>query len=188
MTEFIVAMMGLTPVSVAYRYVRTMLGIGWREWLTSRVMGLFMRDRVYYSLERGCYGNGDGGGEKEVVDNPDQQIAEDVRSFTESSLSLFVTAMTSVIDLTAFSFILFSIMPRLFLAIFGFASLGTALTILVGKRLISLNYEALQKEADFRFALVRVRENAESIAFYCGEGVETKEMEMRFGRVIDNMG
>jgi putative ATP-binding cassette transporter len=79
-------------------------------------------------------------------------------------------------------------MPRLFLAIFTFASVGTVLTICIGKRLISLNYEALQKEADFRFALVRIRENAESIAFYCGEGVEKKETERRFGMVVDNMG
>jgi putative ATP-binding cassette transporter len=79
-------------------------------------------------------------------------------------------------------------MPRLFLAILLFASIGTVLTICIGKRLIGLNYESLQKEADFRFALVRVRENAESIAFYCGEGVERRETERRFGRVIENMG
>jgi putative ATP-binding cassette transporter len=79
-------------------------------------------------------------------------------------------------------------MPRLFIAILGFASLGTILTICIGKKLITLNYEALAKEADFRFALVRVRENAESIAFYCGEGVEKRETERRFGRVIENMG
>lgn len=163
--------------------------------MTCKVLGLYMRNRAYYSLERGCFdavvdtGGGDGSITKEdVVDNPDQRISEDIRSFTEFSLSLFLTTLTAVIDLVCFSFILFTIMPRLFLAIFGFASIGTILTIVVGKRLISLNYEALAKEADFRFALVRIRENAESIAFYCGEGVEKKETERRFGRVIDNMG
>jgi putative ATP-binding cassette transporter len=186
-----------------------MLAIDWREWMTLRVLGLFMRNRAYYALERGCYGgigstpetpnvdgdttsfgNGTSASRKkeETVDNPDQRISEDIRSFTEYSLSLFLTTLTAVIDLVSFSFILFTIMPRLFIAIFGFASLGTILTICIGKKLISLNYEALAKEADFRFALVRVRENAESIAFYCGEGVEKRETERRFGRVIDNMG
>lgn len=187
MTTFCVAMVGLTPISVAYRYVRQMLAIDWREWLTLRVLGLFMKDRAYYSLERGCF-NSTTTNEGNGVDNPDQRIAEDIRSFTEFSLSLFLTTLTAVIDLVCFSFILFSIMPRLFLAILLFASIGTVLTICIGKRLIGLNYESLQKEADFRFALVRVRENAESIAFYCGEGVERRETERRFGRVIENMG
>lgn len=146
-----------------------------------------MKDRAYYSLERGCF-NSTTANEGNGVDNPDQRIAEDIRSFTEFSLSLFLTTLTAVIDLVCFSFILFSIMPRLFLAILLFASIGTVLTICIGKRLIGLNYESLQKEADFRFALVRVRENAESIAFYCGEGVERRETERRFGRVIENMG
>lgn len=108
------------------------------------------------------------------VDNPDQRIAEDIRSFTEFSLSFFLTIVTSVIDLVAFSFILFSIMPNLFIAIFLFASIGTAATVLIGRKLIGLNYESLQREADFRFSLVRVRENAESIAFYAGETVEER--------------
>ena len=188
MVTFCLAMVGLTPVSVAYRYVRQMLAISWREWTTLRVLGLFMKNRAYYSLERGCYSDNVVGKSVDEVDNPDQRISEDIRSFTEFSLSLFLTTLTAVIDLVCFSFILFSIMPRLFLAIFLFASTGTILTICIGKRLISLNYEALQKEADFRFTLVRIRENAESIAFYCGEGVEKRETERRFEKVIDNMG
>ena len=99
--------------------------------------------------------------ETKEVDNPDQRIAEDIKSFTEFSLYFFLTLLTSVIDLVAFSFILFSIMPQLFIAIFLFASTGTFLTVCIGKVLIRLNYESLQKEADFRFSLVRVRENSE---------------------------
>jgi putative ATP-binding cassette transporter len=160
MVTFCAAMVGLTPISVGYRYVRQMLAIDWREWMTLRVLGLFMRNRAYYALERGCYGgigsttetanvdgdtasfgNGTSASRKkeETVDNPDQRISEDIRSFTEYSLSLFLTTLTAVIDLVSFSFILFTIMPRLFIAIFGFASLGTILTICIGKKLISLN-------------------------------------------------
>ena len=122
---------------------------------------------------------GESGARTSFVDNPDQRIAEDIRSFTEFSLSFFLTLATSVIDLIAFSYILFSIMLKLFLTIFAFASIGALLTVCIGKRLIRLNYDALQKEADFRFSLVRVRENAESIAFYAGEGVEERVSRAR---------
>lgn len=154
--------------------------------------------QVYYALERqsgvakseNVDGNDitkDYNDTKKEVDNPDQRISEDIRSFTEFSLSFFLTILTSVIDLVSFSFILFSIMPQLFLAIFGFAAIGTIATVCLGKILIRLNYESLQKEADFRFSLVRVRENAESIAFYAGETVEEKETDRRFDHVICNM-
>ena len=198
--------MVLAPISVAYRYQRQKLAIAWRKWLTGRVLRLYLSNRVYYALERqaGCssspgvsnstlnmgatstageHGNNANDTTKEV-DNPDQRIAEDIRSFTEFSLSFFLTLVTSIIDLVSFSFILFSIMPQLFIAIFLFASIGT---VCIGKVLIRLNYESLQKEADFRFSLVRIRENAESIAFYAGEAVEERETDRRFSRVIDNM-
>ena len=202
MTRFLAACVILAPISVAYRYQRQKLAIAWRNWLTGRVLDLYFDNKVYYALERQS-----GGGikssyheettagsdasslqtNKEDVDNPDQRISEDIRSFTEFSLTFFLTLVTSTIDLVAFSFILFSIMPNLFLAIFGFATLGTFATVCVGRILIRLNYESLAKEADFRFSLVRVRENAESIAFYAGEAVEERETFRRFAYVIKNM-
>ena len=121
------------------------------------------------------------------IDNPDQRIAQDVRSFTEYSLSLFLTVLTALIDLLCFGAILFTILPRLFLAIALFATVGTAMTILIGRVLVQLNFEKLQKEADFRFSLVRMRENAESIAFLKGEEVEKRQVRHRFSRVIENM-
>lgn len=199
------AMVVLAPISVVYRYQRQVLAIEWRKWLTGRVLRLYFGNRVYYALERQFVTDDGNGGATTTtandsnattatasettreVDNPDQRISEDIRSFTEFSLSFFLTLVTSIIDLIAFSFILFSIMPQLFIAIFAFASLGTVLTVCIGKGLIRLNYDSLQREADFRFSLVRVRENAESIAFYGGEAVEERETERRFGRVIENM-
>ena len=120
------------------------------------------------------------------VDNPDQRIQEDVSSFTSYSLSFFLTIVGTTIDLVSFSAILFSVMPELFIAIIVFATIGTGATIIIGKVLIRLNYESLQREADFRFSLVRIRENAESIAFYGGESVEERETKEKFHRVIDN--
>jgi len=157
--KFGAALVVAVPVSTYYRFQREKLAIEWREWMTDRTLQLYYSNRVYYSLERG--------GE---IDNPDQRIAEDVRTFTAFSLSLFITVVTSVIDLVSFSTILYSIQPQLFGAIIGYALFGSISTTALGRKLIGLNFEKLQKEANFRYSLVRIRDNAESIAFYAGEG------------------
>ena len=126
MARFLAACLALAPIAVAFRYQRQKLAIAWRKWLTGRVLDLYFSNKVYYALERQL-----GGGVKspdndetavlagqtnKEVDNPDQRISEDIRSFTEFSLTFFLTLVTSFIDLVSFSFILFSIMPSLFLA------------------------------------------------------------------------
>ena len=121
------------------------------------------------------------------VDNPDQRIAEDVRSFTEFSLSLFLTILTASMDLCCFSIVLFTILPKLFIAIILLAATGTLCTILIGRVLIQLNYDKLLLEANLRFSLVRVREYAEQIAFLGGEDVEKRQIQNRLTRVIRNM-
>jgi len=200
MFRFLGAMFLLAPINVAYRYMRQKLAIAWRKWMTGRVLRLYFSNKVYYMLESrsssgGVVADASGAAKSAYpneattreVDNPDQRISEDIKSFTEFSLTFFLTIITSVIDLVCFSVILFTIMPQLFLAIIIFATVGTALTVCIGRVLIRLNYEALRKEADFRFSLVRVRENSESIAFYAGENVEERETDRRFENVIDNM-
>jgi len=94
--------------------------------------------------------------------------------------------VTSVIDLVSFSFILYSIQPQLFVAIIAYAAFGTFTTALIGSNLVGLNYDKLLKEADFRYSLVRLRENAESVAFYAGEDIEGKEVSSRLEKVIEN--
>jgi len=120
------------------------------------------------------------------IDNPDQRITEDVRTFTAFSLQLFITVVTSIIDLVSFSLILYSIQPQLFAAIIGYAIFGTVITTYIGSSLLPLNFDKLRREADLRYLLVRIRENAESIAFYGGEDVEGKEVASRLGRVVEN--
>ena len=163
------------PVSVLYRFQRESLANAWREWLTDRTFQLYQSNRVYYALERG-----------NEIDNPDQRITEDVRSFTAFSLQLFITVVTSIIDLVSFSFILYSIQPQLFGAIIAYASVGTVVTTGLGRKLVGLNYEKLLREANLRYSLVRIRENAESIAFYAGEDIEGKEVTSRLEKVIGN--
>ncbi|KAG7374079.1 ABC transporter ATP-binding protein [Nitzschia inconspicua] len=186
MKQFLMALLFLAPVNVFYRFQRQRLAIKWRKWMTERILRLYFYNshQVYYHLER--RGTVEKDEDVGIVDNPDQRIAEDVRAFTRYSLTLFLTIAVSLIDLVAFSTILYLIEPKLFLSIVGFATLGTIVTVLLGNQLVRLNFERLQKEADFRFSLVRLRENAESIAFFRGEKTEGREISDRFDRVVNN--
>lgn len=163
------------PVSVLYRFQRERLAVNWRDWMTDRTLQLYSGGRTYYLLESSS-----------DIDNPDQRITEDVRSFTGFSLQLFITIVTSIIDLVSFSMILYSIQPQLFGAIIAYSAIGTIVTSIIGGKLVNLNFLKLQREADFRYSLVRLRENAESIAFYGGEDLEGKSIAERLQLVIQN--
>ena len=193
MTKFALALVVGAPVSVLYRFQREQLAVHWREWMTDRTLQLYNSNRVYYALERDIFGSaeessndGDSGlstGSSTLIDNPDQRITEDVRTFTAFSLQLFIELARSMIDLVSFSFILYSIQPQLFATIIGYAAFGTITTSLLGRSLLPLNFSKLRTEADLRYLLVRIRENAESIAFYGGEDVEGKEVSTRLRKV-----
>lgn len=173
---FFVALVAFTPIVVYYQFYRDNCALRWRDWLTKRVLAQYCAGRNFYSLEA------DG-----KVDNPDQRIAQDLNAFTTESLTLVLTVMVSTIDLMSFSAILFSIYPLLFAILVGYAATGTALTAIVGKRLINLNYQQLVKEADLRYGLIRMRENAESIAFFKGETREEAEITRRLKAAVNNM-
>lgn len=196
MTKFGAALVVGAPVSVLYRFQREQLAVHWREWMTDRTLQLYNSNRVYYALERDIFalgkestnnegedGSNNKGGANTLIDNPDQRITEDVRTFTAFSLQLFIELARSMIDLVSFSFILYSIQPQLFATIIGYAAFGTVTTSLLGRSLLPLNFLKLRSEADLRYLLVRIRENAESIAFYGGEDVEGKEVSSRLRKV-----
>lgn len=167
---------GAVPLYAYYYYVRDRLGNQWRRWLTSRFLEKYFRDRHFYELNANA-----------VIDNPDQRIAEDINTFTQRSLFFLLILIGSILQLFAFSSVLWFISRELvyFLAVYAVA--GTLITLLVyGRRLVSLNFRQLRREADFRFSLVRVRENAESIAFYRGEAQELQQVKSRFTAAFDN--
>ena len=184
MTKFGSALVVGAPVAVLYRFQREQLAVHWREWMTDRTLQLYNSNRVYYSLERDFFASGEEeNGGAALIDNPDQRITEDVRTFTAFSLQLFIELARSLIDVVSFSFILYSIQPQLFATIIGYAAFGTVTTTLIGRSLLPLNFFKLRREADLRYLLVRIRENAESIAFYGGEDVEGKEVSTRLRKV-----
>lgn len=173
--KYVGALLLGAPVVTVYKFQRERLAVHWRGWMTERTLQLYEENRVYYALDRA-----------REVDNPDQRIAEDVQSFTSFSLQLFLTIVTSIIDLVSFSLILYSIYPQLFIAIIAYAAFGTVTTTYLGKDLVRLNYDQLTKEANFRYSLVRWRDNAESIAFYGGEDLEGRAVGERLQSVLDN--
>jgi vitamin B12/bleomycin/antimicrobial peptide transport system ATP-binding/permease protein len=178
-------------MSVYGLYLSQMLQIRWRRWLTSRYLGAWLADQAYYQLELGGR-----------TDNPDQRIAEDLNQFTTYVLSLSIGLISSVVSLISFLVVLWGlsgpadialgtwatlhIPAYLVWAALLYAGIGTWLTIKIGQPLVPLNYARQRFEADFRFSLVRFRENAESVALSGGEPVELKLFKERFGSVFEN--
>jgi putative ATP-binding cassette transporter len=178
-------------MSVYALYLSQMLQIRWRRWLTRRYLGFWLTDRAYYHLQL-----------RNGTDNPDQRIAEDLNQFTSYVLTLSLGLLTSVVSLVSFLIILgqlsgplqipfgslgiVHIPAYLVWAALLYAGVGTWLTIKIGRPLVPLNFARQRFEADFRFSLVRMRENAESIALYGGERVELNVFNERFNSVFEN--
>jgi putative ATP-binding cassette transporter len=139
-----------TVAEVFAFYAEQRLGLLWREWLTCRLIDRYLVHRAYHQLTV-----------NQSIDNPDQRISEDTRTFTTSSLSFLVLLTNGLLTLVAFLGVLWSITPWLVLTAVLYAAAGSLGTILLGRRLVPLNNRQLQKEADFRFALVRLREGAD---------------------------
>lgn len=175
-------------ITAVYRlYFQQMLIIEWRTWLTGRFLADWMQGQAHYRmqlLDRG-------------TDNPDQRIAEDLRLFVELTLSLALGLLSAVVTLVTFIAILWTLSGAL--EIFGveipgymvwvalvYAVVGTWLTHVIGRALIGLDFNQQRFEADFRFSLVRLRENSEGVALYRGEQEELGRFHERFGAVIRN--
>ena len=175
---FIGVLVIYAPLLAGYRYLRDRLSLQWRRWLTNRFVDNYFDDRAYYKLNTSDI----------EIDNPDQRIAEDVRSFTQESLTFLLVLVESVLAVLAFSGVLWGISRTLVVFLLLYAIVGTLVTtIIFGKPLVRLNFEQLKKEADLRFSLVRIRENAEAIAFYRGEAQEATQVKHRFLEVFDNV-
>ncbi|GAX72920.1 hypothetical protein CEUSTIGMA_g375.t1 [Chlamydomonas eustigma] len=171
------------PVFVFKSYFQGKLALEWRQWLTEKLLIDYFSDRSFYQLQAGT---GRGGSDQDGVDNPDQRISSDVAAFTDTALGLSLTLLNAFIDLISFSGILFSIYPPLFAALVAYSVGGTVGSLALGKNLVTLNFDQEAREADFRYNLVRVRENAESVAFYRGEANEQGLLVKRLAAAVQN--
>ena len=188
---------GFTPLAMSHVviavlevYLTQWLTIRWRRWLTDKFLNEWMSDRAYYKISLA-------GSHELGTDNPDQRIAEDVREFCETSLSLTLGLISRIVTLFSFLTILWGLSD--FVVIFGmaipgdlfwialiYAIAGTVCTHLTGRPLSALFFRQQRVEADFRYSLVRVRENVEGIALYQGETQEKTNLLHRFMAVIGN--
>lgn len=178
-------------LSVYQLYLNQWLQIRWRQWLTRHYLGEWLNSATHYQMQlRG-----------DAADNPDQRITDDVRTFVEQTLNIGIGLLSSIVTLFSFVVILwglsnaaplhvsgidFPIPGYLVWAALVYAIFGTALTHWIGAPLVNLNFEQQRYEADFRFNLVRVRENSEQIALLKGEGAERGRLLHRYGFVVGN--
>jgi vitamin B12/bleomycin/antimicrobial peptide transport system ATP-binding/permease protein len=172
-------------------YLNQWLQIRWRRWMTERYLGGWLSHANHYRMQL----------QGDAADNPDQRIAEDTQRFVEGTLTLGIGLLSAVVTLVSFVFILWGLSNEAPLHLFGrdfafpgylvwgaliYAAFGTALTHLIGWPLVGLNFQQQQFEADFRFNLVRARENGEQIALLSGETAERSRLLSRFQRVVEN--
>ncbi|KAG0462795.1 hypothetical protein HPP92_021271 [Vanilla planifolia] len=170
------AFAGGIPIFVLRDYARETLSLRWRSWMTSYYVDRYLKNRTFYKIQSQL-----------LIDNPDQRIVDDLSSFTGTALAFSLTLFNAAVDLISFSNILYGIYPPLFVVLVVYSLGGTAISVFLGKGLVNLNFMQEKKEADFRYALVRVRENAESIAFYGGESNEKRLLLDRFKKAFENL-
>jgi vitamin B12/bleomycin/antimicrobial peptide transport system ATP-binding/permease protein len=172
-------------------YLNQWLQIRWRQWMTKSYLGNWLDGANHYRMQL----LGD------AADNPDQRIAEDIQMFVERTLTIGIGLLSALVTLGSFVIILWTLSVAAPLHVFGgewnipgylvwaaliYAVIGTYFTHLIGWPLVTLNFNQQRFEADFRFNLVRVRENSEQIALLKGEPAETDRLVQRFGRVVAN--
>jgi putative ATP-binding cassette transporter len=179
-------------VAAVYQtYLNQMLQIRWRRWLTDRYLGAWLADGAYYRMQLTA----------SETDNPDQRIADDLRLFVAGALTLSIGGLRAFVTLVSFLGILWGLSGPATIPIGSFqltipgymvwaallyAIAGTWLTNLIGRPLVRLNFNQQRYEADFRFSLVRFRENAEGVALYHGEADEMRNFRERFSWVVRN--
>lgn len=164
-----------TVTAVIYRFTEERLGLLWRHWLTRRLVGRYLEGATYYRLR-----------ERAELANPDQRIADDVRTFTTMTLSLTLVLLNTTFTILAFSGVMWSISPLLFGVAVAYAVLGSGLAIAFGRPLLWLNYNQSDREASFRAELVHLRENAESVAFLRREGRMRSRLHDRIEELVAN--
>jgi len=163
-----------TAAAVVYRYTEERLALLWREWLTRNLVGAYLQAGTYYWLR------------ESGLENPDQRIADDVRTFTATTISLTLVVLNAAFTILAFSSVMWSISPLLFGVAVAYAALGSSLTVLLGRPLVWLNYKQADCEASLRADLVHLRANAESVALLRREGSIGSRLRRRVDDLVSN--
>lgn len=192
LVRFTAIAFGHIAFSVYAYYLQQTLALRWRRWMTEKYLSRWTARQMFYRLEMFSGGRSD---------NPDQRISEDINLFTSRTLSFMAGLLRAVTTIFCFIFVLWSLSEPLSFILFGstfhvygylvwtalaYSVIGTWLTHKVGHKLVGLNFLQQKLEADFRYAMVRLRETSESVAFYHGGGEEKKILEGRFHKLLVN--
>ncbi|GAQ79029.1 ATP-binding cassette transporter [Klebsormidium nitens] len=173
-SRFLGILVVATPLFAVYDYVQDLLALEWREWMTNLLVSNYFARRAFFDLKL-----------ENTLDNPDQRICDDVRNFVGGSVGLVVFTTNKILNSIAFTGVLWSVSPELVIFLLAYSIIGTLVALKIfGKKMVHLQYEALARQADFRYSMVRVRENAESIAFYRGEERELHSVSAFVRRMI----
>ncbi|HMO01851.1 MAG TPA: SbmA/BacA-like family transporter [Oligoflexia bacterium] len=164
------------PLVAMYRYTEERFALFWRRWISRKILRNYFSQSAYYYIN-----NAQG------IDNPDQRLEEDTRSFTTTTLSIFLISLNSLITIFAFSSVLWSISTTLLIAVLVYSFLGTIFAYFLGKPLIGLNFQQLRLEADYRYKLVNIRDNAESISFFNGDNREFTATRRKLNAALNNL-
>lgn len=165
-----------TPVQVFYGYLRTRLALVWRKWLSTDLFGKYYSNQAHRKLTA-----------NKNIDNPDQRMTQDVDTFCNSAIGLFISILDSVIKVLTFFGVLWAISGTLTFTVIAYAALGSVITVWIGKRLVALSFQQTKTEADLRFELASARNEAESIAFCKGEAIARSQAVTGLGTVIDTL-
>ena len=197
MPGFVPIVLVAIPCAIYAIYLTQLLQLRWRAWMTKQTLGNWLTGRAYYTigLQNAPQRPASDPAVTGATDNPDQRISEDLNNFTSTTLSYGLDLLSTIVSLVSFAQILWTLSGSvellgvtipgymLFIAII-YAVVGTYLTHLVGRPLAVLEFLRQKTEADFRFALVRVRENTEGIALYRGEASENRSLLGRFAIIV----
>jgi len=171
---FLLLILIACPLFTLATYVEGYVALIWRDWLTKRFLGFYYRSKSYYHLKNHV-----------EIDNPDQRITEDVKNFVTTSVRVITMLVKAIATICAFTGVLVSISYVLVVFLLLYSTIGTVIAIWgFGRKLMDLQRTALAREATFRFSLVRVREHAESVAFYNGGPRERKSSDWLFGTLL----
>jgi len=170
------SLIAIIPLMVFSNYIKKKLCLQWQQWLTNYFLDKYLYNRAYYELKTNL-----------DIDNPDQRISKEVESFTQTILDFWVAILNQVVNLIAYGIVLWSISKLLVTILVVYSVLANLSVIFFSKRLVNLNSEKLQYEANFRYGLVRIRDNAESIAFSRGENQELSLVKRRFNQLMQNL-
>src|SRR5262249_19951554 len=191
MGKFLFLALGYIVIVVYALYLRQILQLRWRKWITKQLIDRWLGNRAYYRMQLQNYGS----------ENPEQRIESDVEAFTRQSLVLSIDLITTIVNLASFSVILwgisgvitfslgsstFTVSGYMFWIAVAYALVGSGLAYWGARQLVPVNFDRERLNADFRFRMMRVRENAESIALYGGESREGDGLDVSFQRVWNN--